>query len=518
MKRILYIICFCLIASVCFGNEIATSCARADVVTAINAVSEGGTVFIPTCDPNPTEWTDNIDLDITVAFYIQGNGEANTQITYNSNGYAFDFSGLATGHESGFRGISHLTILAKTYAGVYDGEDDNVSSYIDEAGRDICDLALATGSFIYNSTDGSLFATDGVCTTTSSSNDTVGIKADRIHGGTGGDFDDGDVVILYAGHNPDMKFLTARNSSGSDPEVYIHDITVGGMHTTGKLHGFTGVISNSTFLRPAWDSAYGWYVEGIEGDGWPETVTFGGRDALFFEDNTIDAYCHFVSGFCTSSYVFRYNTRNNDGAARSGACGIDTHEVGYTSGCWPKGDPVNDYGGRKWEVYNNDFNGTSYTNGLYQRAGSGLVTNNTFNDYNYGVRLVVDSNSRGPLCTSGDDCPLDYGYDNDNCSDGDDGCCQSIDKVWIWGNTFADITTADISVNDGGTGCLTLDAAVGSPGYYDETPETVRDGFTFVPYTYPHPLRGLNVTWGQALVGSDKARRIVYSTKGRIYK
>ena len=462
----------------------ADSCSQADVQTTLNLVSEDGDVVrLPTCAATPTEWSTGVSLNTSIEFTIEGTSEAATQIKYTGTGTVFDFSS-APSDDNGFRGLSNITVTGNTTSGTHSGAN-NSSTYIDTLGRNLSTLGMGTGSFAYNETDGCLAAVAiGGFSTTVSTNDTLTFSV--ISGGTDGDFDTGDTVTLYLSRNGSQTLLRAYTES-NHPELYIHDITVGAFHTIGRLIGYHGVISDSTFNRPAWASAYGWYLEGSYIDGWPmANPTLGTREAIFVEDNIFQGYCHAVSGFCGVHYVYRYNTRNEDARAGSG-CGIDTHEGGYNE-CRPLGTPALYHGGRAWEVYNNTFNSgdVDQHDGLYMRSGIGVATNNTFTDHHIGVALVVDGNSRGPDCNITEDCPLDDYDKTTDCSAAGEGCCETLTDVWVWGNTYNDVAI-ETQLNSYNS-CLALDAANG-PAMYDEAPYIGRDGFEWTAFTYPHPLR-----------------------------
>lgn len=494
------VIFFFFISTTYAATHTAASCSQSDVQSAINSISaDGDIVKIPACSPNPTEWSTRVSSTTSYEFTIEGAGESSTQLVYSGTLAMFYFWS-PDNNDGGFRGMSNLTATYKTLSGIHSGES-GVSKYTDQAGRNLDNSGLGVGSFIYNETDDSLCVVYSF-ETISSTNDTAICSA--ISGGTDGDFDTGDMVTLYTARDWAVSFIATRTEN-NHPELYIHDITVGGFHLLGRLIGYHGVISNCTFSRPSYASSYGWYLEGNASDGWPAAdPALGTRNAIFVEDNTFQGYCHAVSGFCGVNYVFRYNTRNED-AMGGYACGVDTHGPGYNE-CWPY-DPSDTYnGGRSWEVYNNTFisGDVGAHNGLYQRSGMGLVTGNTFTDYDIGITVKLDDNGVGPLCDTANNCGIGTGSyvrdgscDDDTpigecCDDATDPCCQPPTNVWLFDNTYTNVDTNIQIISS--NGCLTLDAANG-PAVYDEAPYTARDGFEWTAFTYPHPLAAVGLTF-----------------------
>lgn len=277
------------------------------------------------------------------------------------------------------------------------------------------------------------------------------------------------------------------------PELYIHDLTVGKFNSAGRVIGYHGVISRVTFSAPGPNvNPYGVRVEGIDTDGWPivggkVVQTFGSREALYFEDCVwAPGYGHATSGFCNGKYVVRHSSRT--GAV--GAGGLDMHQASYQQ-CYTSGDrwadPKN--GSYQLEAYDNSLGGSGKGSGygIYHRSGAAIITNNTFHDLEVGALLVLEGglngNQCGPHCTLADDCPLDN-YDNNNCSDANDGCCMRPDSVYVWNNTNTNVNTPVATAGWGSCSfCLRENHE-----YFRRAPTLVDDGFKFTKFTYPHPL------------------------------
>lgn len=272
----------------------------------------------------------------------------------------------------------------------------------------------------------------------------------------------------------------------SHVELNVHHITIGNFHTGGTVIGYYGVFHHCLFDTPGTNTnPYGVYVYGLPSDDWPIKDgriehTYGSRDALYFEDCTWHGYGHATSGFCSAKYVVRNSTRI-DGLPP----GLDMHQSSYSQ-CWNGSswvEPKN--GGYQMEIYDNVLDGTGIGYGIYHRSGGLIATDNQFSDdFDNGITIVCEGPNDGPKCTPENDSPLDN-YDNNNCSDSDDGCCMRPDSVYVWNNK-------------GCTGCKFGLFAVAKWGcssslregkeYFLRPPTIEDDGFTYTKFTYPHPL------------------------------
>ena len=330
-------------------------------------------------------------------------------------------------------------------------------------------------------------------------------------------------MSIYGPCNVDYRsgpqFLRARTSDHA--ELNIHHMTLGSFGTLGLIDGYTGVVHDSYFARSGFTTSYGFYIQ--NGASIDSSFSFGGPDAIFFENNDIYGYGHFLSGFCNAHYVFRCNYRHEiayqtcNGTPMGAGGGMDTHGPLYNA-CWSEGTTTGKpkHAGRQWEIYNNTFQAQGPTTkiGIYERAGSGIVTENTFIDIKDSIVIYHDSTTAGPLCTPANSCPYDItGILDGNCSSSGDGCCDGIDRTWVWGNTFTNVGAKHSDTNEGPDACR--DSLIGVrmhyPGYCSNDrsiacdssadcggnactldrpsgPTLDGDGFNWAPYPYPHPL------------------------------
>jgi hypothetical protein len=110
------------------------------------------------------------------------------------------------------------------------------------------------------------------------------------------------------------------------------------------------------------------------------------------------------------------------------------------------------------------------------------VANNTFENVYYPVALVLENNNLGGNCTSAMGFPEDhdFGPGKEACTV-NDGCCDKVEHVYVWGNTQTNYGLA-IQIEDDAGG-LAQDR-----DYFLRAPSNAQDGFSWAPFRYPHPL------------------------------
>jgi len=219
-----------------------------------------------------------------------------------------------------------------------------------------------------------------------------------------------------------------------------------------------GVIDHCTIDNPYKDTEGGAWAYGVsvksdsyQPENWDSEIThFLGKyetandthPILYVENSFFNRCRHAIVGHQLGWYVFRYNTVEQ---GCNGNSMIDIHGG--------DGD-VPSVGGRGCEVYGNTLdhlNTSGY--GVYLRGGAGVIYNNTIKNTDGGVYLSLDdANDPRPLC-----------------------------DTWIWNNTFLNVGT-NFWANPS---YFTEDV-----DYFLREPTMEQDGFTYTPYTYPHPLAG----------------------------
>jgi len=200
----------------------------------------------------------------------------------------------------------------------------------------------------------------------------------------------------------------------------------------------------------------------------------GQSTAIFIEDCDFYGCHHAIVGHGNAHYVARYNSFQNGNSHQ-----IDAHGPGYGPPC----------GTRLVEVYNNVFNySPEYTWKAFAiRGGDAVIFNNVIKDYDNGILLCLETRSEGPY-------PVP----------------MQVRNAWIWDNTFINLGKNNEKRCPG-------DWEAGSPHcnevlvwdiaddlkmesknyirenreYYLRKPTQEQDGFTYKPYTYPHPLQSV---------------------------
>lgn len=255
-------------------------------------------------------------------------------------------------------------------------------------------------------------------------------------------------------------------------ELYWHDLIIKNYASTYTLtfEGWFGLISNIEMWCEDRGSTQNPYGITVHGDGVysDHSVDFGTRNALFIEDSRFDNCSHTISSFCDGYIVFRHNTVTRADSH------TDLHGPGYNY-CYYNSDEQTAGGG--YELYDNEFNDSQGNWVINARAGQGhIITKNRFDDEGYQILLYWDSGST----RHGNNCGTDAGETCERCyTIGCNGCCQAQEKTYIWDNDGGVIEYLS-SADD----CLIEDVT-----YFLRAPDLDKDGFSWTPFTYPHPLR-----------------------------
>jgi hypothetical protein len=235
------------------------------------------------------------------------------------------------------------------------------------------------------------------------------------------------------------------------------------------------VITNPYKLTPPPDAVARWYWAygiivggGMRADSegilteWDENVSdwfgyYGHKSSstiAYIEDNHISLCRHPVASNAGAFYTARYNLIDKP------ACGYTAASMDVHGAAYPAGRGMIAYGNtivgapenvQPWNPAN-----PYYSVAVGLRGGSSLVYDNTF---------ICDNNPNNKflLLSTGDNkVGLEY---------------MAVSKTYIWGNT---VTGAAFSGVDTG---ITLNV-----DYFTREPTQAQDGFTYTPYSYPHPL------------------------------
>lgn len=269
-----------------------------------------------------------------------------------------------------------------------------------------------------------------------------------------------------------------------------------------------GVIDSNTF-NECRIGAYGMGTFAKMNIAWAEDNTFGTEHAVYVEDNTITR----TSGNAMDSntgakYVFRYNHVTGVGVMAHSLQGKDIR------------------GTKSWEVYHNDFTFSTSGQGNvvgFMRGGTGMFYDNVVTGpYGSGYIITLDNvrsfetgccGANPPPATSdagmcngtslwdGNDVGVGNGWPcRDQIGRGKDtgtdlsviGKSTSSEPAYFWNNKRS--TGANVAVNVGnGTGSWIKEGRdFYSAATYDELSQKPT---WYTPYTYPHPLRGENISF-----------------------
>jgi len=245
-----------------------------------------------------------------------------------------------------------------------------------------------------------------------------------------------------------------------------------------------GLIDHNTLTAP--NNSEIIHVQGVGGAGgsagWIDDIVPGGSQMLFVEDNTFtnsgsSSLCSALQSYYGARTVFRHNTLN--------FCQIDQHGT------------AGNIGARWWEIYENTFQpgGHNQSNYAQIRAGSGVFFNNHESGSNTGAGTAqfAEEDTTTPECVSGGyPCLWMIGrgiYDNSPANPGRSS------PAYYWNNDAA-ITLALNGM--GSSTAVQSSRDLFSSGSQPATLtrcESAADvtagcpvSYSYVPYTYPHPL------------------------------
>jgi len=272
-------------------------------------------------------------------------------------------------------------------------------------------------------------------------------------------------------HHVTTKYFYARNKICSTTNLLIDHCT------------FNQVLDANQYHFSVYDTAnVPW------SDHFPEdfgTANFN----VFFEDNTFIGSHHPVSLFERAKVVFRYNTVTIGDVPYTGdnQGNLDVHSPHYGS-C--PGDGIRDansyeHGGMAFEIYNNDFqridSAVDRGYAIRIRSGAAIITGNSITDTRHAISLVLEGHNIGSNCNSTNNYPQDHDFPPGigSCSSGIQGCCDKVEYVYIWDNTY---------INNNNNLIIEGNGIEENDEYHLRAPTDANDGLQWVPYTYPHPL------------------------------
>lgn len=272
-------------------------------------------------------------------------------------------------------------------------------------------------------------------------------------------------------------------------------VSVGGVSYRGiETNGVSTGLIHACIFR---DVYAGVFIFGTGNTTWATDTGLGDANSIYYEDNN----CTFSSniyGACLESgdggsYVARHSIFPNGEIGQHGACESGTR------------------GHRRSEIYHNTFTaGTGHAyNAISIMGGTGVIFSNVITGYESPVHFNYKRACDSDECAS----PYDTPCDGDAAIDGNQlpsgwrcldqlgtGKNQAAEPMYAWNNCDQSYSCWDGSVcTCGGSGhvvrlvynasssCVsTLTGLIAEDrDYYNQT---ILSGY--VPYAYPHPLRG----------------------------
>jgi hypothetical protein len=225
-----------------------------------------------------------------------------------------------------------------------------------------------------------------------------------------------------------------------------------------------GVIAACQFIdifRPEINNyGYGVLVNGNGSTNWDRDFILGSDDSVFVEDCSFVGNRHSIASNNGSRYVFRHNHTTSTIPANAPSADAHGFEFGSSRGS------------RGYEIYGNIHENTTHTHdwavGIAIRGGDGVIFDNSFVDDSpafEGFDVPILLASRMDLSTTCD-------YPNQD----------QTRSLHVWGNTLngASVGVGIYSDSNISHSCL---LAEGRDYFLSEKMD-------YVPYPYPHPLRG----------------------------
>lgn len=275
--------------------------------------------------------------------------------------------------------------------------------------------------------------------------------------------------------------VSVGGSSGGRPYIVDHNylrMDVGGRAIQLAANG--GLLHHNEFIALNATSADVFNVP--TGENWSQGPTFGADDSsgernIYFEDNTFTNITETApDGDMGARLVIRRNTYVDSSIVIHGGSPSDSSPNGGT---------------RHFEVYNNTFrrvsNSLAINKWIWVRGGTGVIASNDFAraDSPDGMSYPNKTEIRLSLA-----CPGGYPVQYQVGQSTSTPTSAPSRPLLIFGNTGAGATHSSfITVNSSDT----AGGSCGSPASY------IQQGRDFVlsntwgwrPYTYPHPLQGL---------------------------
>jgi hypothetical protein len=272
------------------------------------------------------------------------------------------------------------------------------------------------------------------------------------------------------GNGTPQAIILGNDAASATPRIDHNTFTNTAQSIFIGIYGLgSALIDHNTFTGGGASEEIHVYGTGSNTDasGWTDSVTPGGPTMVFIEDNTFGNFstntiCSGLESYYGARTVIRHNTFNY--------CQIDQHG---TAGA---------IGARWWEAYDNVFNTPNGQNNcclITMRAGSGVIWGNTANGANTGggtIEVYEEDSGYPALYQVGR------------------GINQELSPAYIWGNGSIPVFSGTSNVVEGRDYVITTN----QPASLERCERSTDAGtssscstmYSYVPYTYPHPLQG----------------------------
>jgi len=274
------------------------------------------------------------------------------------------------------------------------------------------------------------------------------------------DHTNGDQMILHDGSNGELTGLIDNNT----------------FLDTGVNQGVYVIMVRETFKGTS-STCYGW-------DAWQRTFAYGSNHFLFVEDNlfsrpTTEGRHDVSSDGSGGKYVVRYNVFNRSFTSSYQLDYIDAHG---------DGTPGLGTGARGGEFYSNTFQGSTGAVGrnFSIRGGQFLIYDNTFTagtpiaftEYRASINDCTQMQSPS-ICNVGvPQCATSSNFASWHPLPG------QIRQTYLWNNKLSGTAVSPVVASES-----YVPTYVQNNRDYFDSPSKPAALSSYIPYTYPHPLR-----------------------------
>jgi len=282
-------------------------------------------------------------------------------------------------------------------------------------------------------------------------------------------------IFTNGGNSNNGDVTTSGSKTGATFRIDHNTFTNANPTVIACWNNAPGLIDHNTFTGGgASEMIHNMAMGATDASGWGDDIMPGGPNMLFVEDNTFTNSVSnggFLGTSAIQSYngartVFRHNTLTNAQIDQHGTAGM--------------------IGARWWEIYENTFvvaNGVAQDKYMDIRAGGGVVFNNHKTGQASPAAIIFREEDTG--------YPALYQVGR--------GINQDYSPAFVWGNdSIMPVASNSSNVTQG----VDFIVSVSQPPLLVRCELSVDSGvaggligtcatsFSYIPFTYPHPLQG----------------------------